>query len=90
MFKKNVGTIDRALLRCVCLEPHVLAARPAQDWIAEAMETRAWLIFLTHEVEPDHGPFGISPKALEEIADSATRSGARILPIGEALDLGTG
>lgn len=82
----NEEVFDRALLKCVCLERHVLAQRSAEAWIDLAVERGAWLIFLTHDVQRQPTSFGIEPDDLERIADYAVRSGAEILPVQEAFD----
>lgn len=82
----NVGTIDLAALRCVSLEPHILAERSAHEWIDLAVRRNAWLIFLTHDVAKDHSPFGVDPAALARIVDHALTAGANVLPVADALD----
>jgi peptidoglycan/xylan/chitin deacetylase (PgdA/CDA1 family) len=43
-----------------------------------------WLILATHDVAADPSPYGCSPKFLKEIVQYASRSGALLLPVGEA------
>lgn len=83
----NEGHIDLALLRCVSLEPHILARRSARDWIELAVRRKAWLIFLTHDVTEDHSRYGTDPGALAGVVDHAMAAGAAVLPVAEALDL---
>ena len=45
---------------------------------------RGWLIFVTHDVADDPSPFGCTPKFLETVVACAARSGAKLLPVGEA------
>lgn len=85
----NVGTIDLALLDCVSMEPHILAARSARAWIDLAVRRNAWLIFLTHDVAADHTRFGTDPDTLAGIVDHALAAGAEILPVADALDRAT-
>jgi peptidoglycan/xylan/chitin deacetylase (PgdA/CDA1 family) len=47
-------------------------------------EQRGWLIFATHDVAANPSPYGCTPEFLEAIAQYATRSGALLLPVGEA------
>lgn len=82
----NAGNIDLALLKCVCLEPHILAHKPIEAWIAETVACKGWLILLTHDVAEDPSAFGVTPAFLEETARAARASGANILPVAEALD----
>lgn len=45
---------------------------------------RGWLILATHDVATDPSPFGCTPEFLEAIVQYASRSGALLLPVGEA------
>lgn len=81
----NEGRFDRMLLKCVCLEPHVLAQKSAADWIDMAVERSAWLIFLTHDISNAPTDFGITPAALESAVDHACNMGADVLPLSDAL-----
>lgn len=82
----NEGEIDLALLKCVCLEAHILEKRSVEQWIEEALRLSGWLIFLTHDVQRDPTYFGVTPTFLANVAKRLKASGAEILPIAEALD----
>ena len=45
---------------------------------------RGWLILATHDVAADPSPYGCTPEFLEAIVQYASRSGALLLPVGEA------
>jgi len=47
-------------------------------------ERRGWLILATHDVAADPSPYGCTPEFLEAIVQYASRSGASLLPVGEA------
>jgi len=47
-------------------------------------DRRGWLILATHDVAADPSPYGCTPEFLEAIAQYASRSGALLLPVGEA------
>ena len=47
-------------------------------------DRRGWLILATHDVAADPSPYGCTPAFLETIAQYASRSGALLLPVGEA------
>ncbi|WP_343080723.1 polysaccharide deacetylase family protein [Ostreiculturibacter nitratireducens] len=83
----NVGKVDVGLLSCVCLEPHVLSQRSVAEWIQDAVRLNGWVIFLTHDVSETHGPYGTTPRLLEEVVTTAIASGCDVLPVREALDL---
>lgn len=45
-----------------------------------------WLVFATHDVCESPTPFGCKPAFFEEVVRFAAESGARILPLGQALE----
>jgi hypothetical protein len=45
---------------------------------------RGWLVFVTHDVTADPSPYGCTPEFLAAAAEYARRSGALLLPVGEA------
>ena len=47
-------------------------------------DRRGWLILATHDVAADPSPYGCTPEFLEAIVQYASRSGALLLPVGEA------
>jgi len=81
----NGTSADLALLKSVCLEPHILARTSATYWIERARNVGGWLIFTTHDIDDNHTRFGVSPRYLESVVNSAIASGARILPVSQAL-----
>jgi hypothetical protein len=48
---------------------------------------QGWLIFATHDVAKEPSRFGVTPEFFEDIVRYAEKSGARILPIVQALDV---
>jgi hypothetical protein len=49
-------------------------------------EAGGWLIFATHDIDRHHTPFGCTPDFFEYVVQSAVKSGARVLPMIEALE----
>jgi hypothetical protein len=45
---------------------------------------RGWLILATHDIAADPSPYGCTPEFLEATVQYASRSGALLLPVGEA------
>lgn len=82
----NTGVVDLSLLKCVCLEPHILRARPVEGWLDEALRTGGWLIFLTHDVSDKPSPYGVTQTHFRDIVDTVSRAGVDVLPVGGALD----
>ena len=83
----NVGTTDLNYLRAYFLEK----ARGDRETVTSLIEhnraVRGWLILATHDVSSDPTPFGCLPDFFEHIVQCAVSSGARILPVTEALAL---
>jgi len=82
----NAGTTDLNDLRGFFLEQS--AKRPAfiKQMIDQNNQATGWLIFATHDVCDAPSRFGCTPALFEETVDYAVRSGARILPVAQALD----
>ncbi len=83
----NSTTVDLGLLKCVSLEPHILAAKSLDAWINDTARNCGWLILLTHDVSETPSAFGVTPKVIKKSLDLAQKAGLRILPIAAALEL---
>ena len=81
----NVGTTDLNYLRAYFLEK----ARGDRDAVSRLIERNraavGWLILATHDVCNNPTPFGCPPDFFEHIVHCAVGSGARVLPVAEAL-----
>lgn len=77
---------DLGFLRCLSLEPHVLAERPLDAWLDEVVRERSWLILLTHDVEDDPSPYGITPAHLAEILSRVQAHGIETMPIADVVE----
>jgi peptidoglycan/xylan/chitin deacetylase (PgdA/CDA1 family) len=82
----NVGKVDLNYLKAYFLEKSRDYPRFIQEVIDRNNRARGWLIFATHDVSEDPSPFGCTPRFFEEIVKYSVASGARILPVAEALD----
>jgi hypothetical protein len=84
--KFNVGATDLNYLKSFFLEH----SRNKPGFIKEIIEQNCralgWLIFTTHDVSETPTPYGCSPSFFEDIAKCSLDSGARILPVAQALD----
>lgn len=82
----NEGVIDRDLLAACFLDQHM---RPSLTLLRHLIDRNAarggWLIFATHDVAPDPSRWGCTPAFLAAVARHAVASGARVLPVREAL-----
>jgi peptidoglycan/xylan/chitin deacetylase (PgdA/CDA1 family) len=81
----NEGRADLNLLKACFLDRRtgidMAFVRALVDYNAAR---RGWLIFATHDVVADPSRYGCTPQFLEEVARYANRSGALLLPVGEA------
>jgi hypothetical protein len=82
----NVGKTDLNYLRAYFLEKTRHDRKAIEDVIEQNRVACGWLIFATHDVCSAPTPYGCTPGFFEAIVESSVRSGARILPVAEALD----
>lgn len=83
----NVGTIDLNQLSAYFLEKTRGDMQPIKDLIDRNRQVRGWLIFATHDISDQPTPFGCTPEFFEHIVRYAVSSGARIVPVVQALEL---
>jgi peptidoglycan/xylan/chitin deacetylase (PgdA/CDA1 family) len=81
----NVGTADLNNLASFFLEQTNGRPQAVKDIIDETCCVGGWLILDTHDVRAKPSPFGCTTEFFEEIVEYAARSGARILPVADAL-----
>lgn len=82
----NAGRVDRDLLAACFLDRQQHADLSfVRHLLEENARTRGWLIFATHDVTPNPSPWGCTPAFLEAVVRHALRTGARVLPVREAL-----
>jgi glycosyltransferase involved in cell wall biosynthesis/peptidoglycan/xylan/chitin deacetylase (PgdA/CDA1 family) len=81
----NVGRIDLNQLSAYFLEKSRGNLQPIKDLIDRNRQARGWLIFATHDISDNPTPFGCVPEFFEQVVQYAVNSGARILPVGQAL-----
>jgi hypothetical protein len=82
----NKGTIDLNLLNAFFLEKSLHNATSVKDLIDKNCLVRGWLIFATHDISETPSPYGCTPSFFEDIVKHSVDSGAKILPVAEALD----
>jgi peptidoglycan/xylan/chitin deacetylase (PgdA/CDA1 family) len=83
----NVGTADLNYLAAYFLEKSRGNRDAVKQLIQENRQARGWLILATHDVCESPTPFGCTPDFFEDIVRSAVESGARILPVADALEV---
>ena len=82
----NAGQADLNYLSACFLEKTRHDRRAVKRLIEGNRLARGWLIFATHDVCDAPTPYGCTPGFFEDIVESAVASGARIVPVAEALD----
>ncbi|MGI9455064.1 MAG: polysaccharide deacetylase family protein [Aeoliella sp.] len=82
----NRGTIDANALLANSIYSLHYPLEHYLDLINEVVKDGGWLIFYTHDVDPNPGPYGCSPEYLDRIAAAASGTKAMTLTINEALD----
>jgi len=85
--KPNVGTVDLHQLGAYFLEKSRGDVEPVKQVIDRNSQMRGWLVLATHDVADAHGPYGCTPTFFLEVVKYAVQSGARIAPVGRALEL---
>jgi peptidoglycan/xylan/chitin deacetylase (PgdA/CDA1 family) len=88
--RTNVGTADLNYLFAFFLEQSRDRPAAIRNIIDRNRTHRGWLIFATHDVAVHPSRFGCTPDFLEDILRWSRESGARILPVGQALSEVTG
>ncbi len=83
----NAGTIDLNLVAAYFLEKDRDDIAPVQRAIDLNRQAGGWLVIATHDVAEEHTPYGCTPSYFEEVVKAAVDSGAKVLPVVEALEL---
>jgi peptidoglycan/xylan/chitin deacetylase (PgdA/CDA1 family) len=86
----NTAVADLGALNAWPLQNASLDRAKIAELIAQTVRTRGWLIFFTHEVVEQPGPYGVTPDLLEWAVGAAKRSGCILPTTAEGLDLISG
>jgi peptidoglycan/xylan/chitin deacetylase (PgdA/CDA1 family) len=81
----NVGRADLNQLSGYFLEKAEGNIQAVKDLIDRNEDARGWIIFATHDVSPHPSPYGCTRGFFEDVLEYARGSGARILPVVQAL-----
>lgn len=81
----NSGTTDLNLLCAFFLEQSRENPKAVKRLIDQNAEARGWLIFATHDICERPSRFGCTPDFFERVVKWSLESGARVLPVVEAL-----
>jgi len=83
----NSGVADLNQLSAFFLEKVNGDIAPVREIIERNKRANGWLIFATHDVSAQPSPYGCTPDFFSAVVEYAVKSGARILPVGNAVDL---
>lgn len=82
----NCEVADLNLLCAVFLEQMRDNPKAVKSLIDHNARARGWLIFATHDVRDTPSRFGCTPGFFEQVVQWSLESGARILPVVEAME----
>jgi peptidoglycan/xylan/chitin deacetylase (PgdA/CDA1 family) len=83
----NSGVADLNQLKAFFIEQSKDDCETIERVIEDNARQKGWLIFATHDVSESPTKFGCSPELLEKVVRCVIESGARTLPVFEALQI---
>ncbi len=82
----NKGPTDLNYLKAYFLEKSRNNPLLVKEVIESNLKAKGWLIFATHDISKNPTPYGCQPSFFEEIVKYSLDSGAKILPVVQALE----
>lgn len=82
----NSGAVDLNQLSAFFIERAEDGIRTIRDLIDQNKRERGWIVFATHDIVPNPSRYGCTPELFGETVAYAVESGARILPVANALE----
>jgi peptidoglycan/xylan/chitin deacetylase (PgdA/CDA1 family) len=82
----NIGTVDLNYLKSFFIEHSISNPDFAKEIIDQNSRALGWLIFTTHDIDEIPTRYGCTPSFFKDIVKYSLASGARVLPVTEALD----
>jgi peptidoglycan/xylan/chitin deacetylase (PgdA/CDA1 family) len=80
----NVGRMDFAQLLAIGLQRRDYDRGRIRERIAKARDHKGWIIFFTHDVDPDPTAFGCTPDQLNDTLADLSAAGLPVLTVKEA------
>jgi peptidoglycan/xylan/chitin deacetylase (PgdA/CDA1 family) len=80
----NAGIADFCDLRAIAIERRLHDRVRLREMIGKAVETQAWIIFFTHDVETDPSPWGCTPEDLEDVLIALADAAVAVRPVKAA------
>ena len=81
----NDGTTDLNALNAFFLEQSRHDSAAVEQVIARTVASKGWLIFATHDVNPDPTPYGVEPGFFRQVVEASVASGAKLVSVSEGL-----
>ena len=81
----NSGSADLSFLKAFFIEQSRDNLDAIKHTVDAAVAANGWLIFATHDVEPTPTRFGCTPALFKHVVEYVSGSGAKVLPVGQAL-----
>ena len=81
----NRGEADRQLLKSVPLDGGEAGIDRAIEAAQALTQHPGWLIYYAHDVQDEPTEWGCTPQQFRSVCDAVEQSGARILPMAQAL-----
>ncbi len=81
----NKGFTDLAQLKANAIYSNTLTKKNVDKLIETNIKTKSWLIFYTHDISQKPTPYGCTPELFEYAVKEASKSGAELLCMRNAL-----
>ena len=83
--QNNSGIVDLNYVRSFFLERSREKPEEITELIKRNCTERGWLVFSTHDIAARPTKYGCTPELFEQVVKQSVASGARILPVNQAL-----
>jgi peptidoglycan/xylan/chitin deacetylase (PgdA/CDA1 family) len=83
----NYGTVDLNYLHAFFIEQSRDVPSLIWEIISRNWDKGGWLIFATHDISMQPTRFGCTPELFKDVVSRAVGSGAKVLPVAQALSL---
>lgn len=81
----NSGWADLGLLKAVSLYAEHRDDRAVDTYLERAGREKGWLIFYTHDVDPDPSPWGATVDQMKSVVEAVRRLGYEVLTVRNAV-----
>lgn len=81
----NRGNADRHLLNAIPLDGGEAGIQRAVEAAEALVHHPGWLVYYGHDVQDSPTEWGCTPEQFDHVCDAVERSGARVLPVADAL-----